>query len=438
MRIYGETDYMLKMEENDYGERIYQIVPLPKEKWKGTVIPMRYTTSEYYDVEVTGEESGSEKAGFYVKINKKDFDVLVSHYPEEYDFPDKLYQGFWEKAYAWGVLRSKTDGKLYAGAVDREKTGPEEWEMIACIETCPEEWSNRLRVTELWVHENYRGQGMAHELMAVAREQARLERRRALILETQSCNAGAISFYLQEGFTLIGFDSCCYNNRDLERKEVRLELGILLNHPPKLKREEVEIRPEREEDYDATEEMTMHAFWNKHHRGCNEHLLVHKMRKADCYLPQFSRIAVKDGRVIGCIMYSRAWLMKGKDKKEILTFGPLCVEPEWHGTGVGEMLLKETIELARTAGEAGVVIFGEPDYYPRRGFVTCDKLGITTADGGNSEAFLGYELIPGELKAFGGSFCEPEVFEDLPPEETEKLTKKFPPMQKQFFPGQWD
>lgn len=130
--------------------------------------------------------------------------------------------------------------------------------------------------------------------------------------------------------------------------------------------------------------------------------------------------------------------MKGKDKKEILTFGPLCVEPEWHGTGVGEMLLKETIELARTAGETGVVIFGEPDYYPRRGFVTCDKLGITTADGGNSEAFLGYELIPGELKAFGGSFCEPEVFEDLPPEETEKLTKKFPPMQKQFFPGQWD
>lgn len=138
------------------------------------------------------------------------FPKPVSHYPEEYDFPDKLYQDFWEKAYAWGVLGQSGD-------------------MIACIETCPEEWTNRLIVTELWVHEDYRRQGIAHALMAVAKEQARRERRRALILETQSCNVGAISFYLREGFTLIGFDSCCYNNRDLERKEVRLDFGLLLD-----------------------------------------------------------------------------------------------------------------------------------------------------------------------------------------------------------------
>ena len=25
----------------------YEIVPLPKEKWQGTPIPMRYTTTEY-------------------------------------------------------------------------------------------------------------------------------------------------------------------------------------------------------------------------------------------------------------------------------------------------------------------------------------------------------------------------------------------------------
>lgn len=410
-----------------------QIIPLFREKWKGTVIPMRYTAMEYYDVEINRRESG-----FQVELERKRFAEPVNHYPEEYDFPDKLYQDHWEKAYAWGILRSKADGSIYAGNVCGEQPGPEEWEMVACIETCPEEWSNRLMVTELWVHEDYRRQGIAHELMAVAKEQARLERRRAIILETQSCNVGAITFYLKEGFSLIGFDSCCYNNRDLERKEVRLDLGILLNRRPKLKREEVEIRQETEADYDAAEEMTMHAFWNKHHRGCDEHLLVHKLRSAECYLPEFSRIAVKDGKVIGCIMYSRAWLKKGNETKEILTFGPLCVEPEWHGTGVGEMLLEETMKLAKEAGEPGIVIFGEPDYYPLRGFVTCDKLGITTANGGNSDAFMGCELIPGALKAFGGSFHESKVFEELPPEETEELSKKFPPLQKQFFPGQWD
>ena len=189
---------------NSKEEFCYKIVPLPKEQWEGKIIPMRYTTSEYYDVVITEAENG-----FDVDMHLKQFETPVSHYPEEYDFPDSLYQAHWEGASAWGVL---------------DNVG----EMIACIETCPETWSNRLRVTEMWVHEDYRRRGIAHALMAVAKEQAMEEKRRAIMLETQSCNAGAIAFYRQEGFKLIGFDACCYNNRDLERKEVRIELGILL------------------------------------------------------------------------------------------------------------------------------------------------------------------------------------------------------------------
>lgn len=401
----------LKMITNK--EAGFNIVPLPKKDWQGTIIPMRYTTSEYYDVAVDRRENG-----FQVTLEKKEFDKPVSHTPEEYDFPDKLYQEHWEKACAWGVLEGQ--------------------EMIACIETCPEEWSNRLTVTELWVHEDYRRQGIAHALMAVAKEQARLERRRALILETQSCNVGAIDFYLKEGFTLIGFDSCCYQNGDLERKEVRLDLGILRDKKPRLCRDELEIRREREPEYHDTEEMTMRAFWNKHHRGCNEHLLVHKLRDSEDYLPELSRVAVKDGRVIGGIFYSRAWLKRGEQKKEILTFGPLCVDPDWQGTGVGEMLLQETMTAAREAGYPGIVILGEPDYYPLRGFVTCDRFGITTPEGKNFDAFMGVELVPGALSEFGGSFYESEIFEQLSAEEEEVFSVQFPPLEKQYFPMQWD
>lgn len=392
------------------------IIPLPKEQWKGTVIPMRYTTEEYYDVDMQKTANGYD-----VAIHRKKFDTPVTHFPEEYDFPDKLYQDHWEKAHAWGIVEEK-DGRQ---------------EMTACIETCPEEWSNRLMITELWVHEKLRRQGVGHALMAVAKEQAVLEHRRAIILETQSCNVGAIAFYLQEGFTLIGFDSCCYQNGDLERKEVRLDLGILYNRRLNLKRNEIEIRPETEADYRGTEEMTMRAFWNKHHQGCNEHLLVHKLRTAQDYLPKLSRIAVKDGKVIGCIFYSRAWLKKDGRTMEILNFGPLCVDPDWQGCGVGRMLLEETIALAKQEEYPGIVIFGELDYYPRRGFVTCDRLGITTAEGENIDAFMGYELIPGALAAFGGSFYESEVFRQLSLEETEAFSAQFPPLKKQYFPMQW-
>ena len=390
----------------------YEIVPLPKDQWQGTIIPMRYTTDKYIDVVI--QENEKETAiKFQEKLSKKP----ISHYPEEYDFPDKLYQDHWEKAYAWGVLRNG--------------------ELIACIETCPEEWSNRLIVTELWVHEEFRRMGIAHQLMAVAKEQARLERRRAIILETQSCNVGAIRFYKTEGFQIIGFDTCCYSNNDIERKEVRLNLGIIPEKKVKISKNEIQIRKETKEDYFSVEEMTMGAFWNKHQRGCDEHYLVHKLRTSDCYIPELSRIAVKDGKVIGAIFYSKAYLKKGNETKEILTFGPLCVAPEFQGRGVGGILLDETMGIAKDKGYEGIVILGEPDYYPLHGFVTCDRLGITTADGKNFDAFMGYELVSDALKSFGGSFHESDVFFELPKDEVDKYNMKFPAMKKQGFPMQW-
>ena len=106
--------------------------------------------------------------GYRIHMPLCRFDSPVTHTAEEYDFPDRLYQPHWEKASAWGI---------------------------------------------------------AHRLMSLAKEQAERENRRAIILETQSCNVGAIRFYLSEGFEPIGFDSCCYSNRDLERREVRINMG---------------------------------------------------------------------------------------------------------------------------------------------------------------------------------------------------------------------
>ena len=176
------------------------IVPLPREQWKGTVLPIGYTASCYYDVTVERTPEG-----FAATVQKKPLARPVTHTPEEYGFADRLYADWWPQASAWGVVRR--------GA------------LAAAVETCPEEWSNRLRVTELWVAQECQKQGLGRALLEKAKEQARREGRRAVILETQSCNENAVGFYLHEGFTLIGLDTCCYTNRDLERKEVRLELG---------------------------------------------------------------------------------------------------------------------------------------------------------------------------------------------------------------------
>ena len=112
-----------------------KIVPLPKEQWKDCVVPIGYTSHAYYDLELLQEE-----AGFTASFRLKPMEPPVVHTPEEHDFADRLYADYWDGAFAWGVVE---DGKL-----------------LAAIETCPEEWNNRLRVTELWVSESLRHQGV--------------------------------------------------------------------------------------------------------------------------------------------------------------------------------------------------------------------------------------------------------------------------------------
>lgn len=389
----------------------YDIIALPKETWKGTPIPMTYRSNQYYDASMYQTQTG-----FGVHFERKDLAESLFHQESENN-KALLYENHWANPYAWGIV--------------------EENQMVAVIETQPEAWSNRLRVTELWVTPKLQRQGIGHALMEIAKEQARLERRRALILETQSCNVNAIDFYMKEGFQFIGMDSCCYGNDDVQKNEVRVELGWFPKKKSRLMKDDIVIRRETPDDYYAVEHMTQRAFWNKYRPGCNEHYLVHNLRKSDDYLPELSRIAMKDGNVIGCILYSKACVVGETETKEVLTFGPLCVDPKWQGTGVGEMLLKETLKLAGDAGYPGIVIFGEPDYYPRIGFTTCDHYGITTPDGKNFDAFMGYELQQDGLKDIKGKFYEADVYDNLLENEVEEFNKRFPEMKKQNFPTQW-
>ena len=189
-----------------------EIIALPKDKWKGTTIPLVTRSDSFYDLEMTP----LDRDGCTVKITKQPSEQQIVHTPEEYDFPDSLYQDHWEKAEAYGVVSD-------AG------------ELLACIEVCPEEWSNRLMVTELWVCDELQGKGIGKRLMDKAKEIAVKQNRRAIILETQSCNTRAIGFYLHQGFELIGFDTCCYTNNDIARREVRIDLGFFFHREARRK-----------------------------------------------------------------------------------------------------------------------------------------------------------------------------------------------------------
>ena len=80
------------------------------------------------------------------------------------------------------------------------------------------------------------------------------------------------------------------------------------------------IRNEERRDYEQVEALTRRAFYNQYIPGCVEHYLVHIMREHEDFIPELDFVAEEDGRIVGNIMYTKAWLKdEAGEEKEIVT-----------------------------------------------------------------------------------------------------------------------
>ena len=88
------------------------------------------------------------------------------------------------------------------------------------------------------------------------------------------------------------------------------------------------IRLETEKDYREVEEMARDAFWNLSVPGCSEHLFMHDLRKHEAFIPKLDYVAEKDGKIIGCVMYSRSYLIdENGEKKDGADYGAYLCTP---------------------------------------------------------------------------------------------------------------
>lgn len=186
------------------------------------------------------------------------------------------------------------------------------------------------------------------------------------------------------------------------------------------------IRSEEPADYKDTELMAMRSFWNKYKPEADEHFLIRIIRKSEDYIPEISRIAVYNGRVVGAVYYTKAWIVDGDTRHEVVTFGPLAVEPTLEGHDIGGTLMRETIKLAKAAGYAGIVLMGEPYYYPRFGFERGEKYGITDAEGNTFDALMCLPLN-NDFSEIKGKLVESRDFEKLEDKDRlSEINKEFP------------
>lgn len=101
--------------------------------------------------------------------------------------------------------------------------------LLGFVEGNLENWNNRYRISNICVFdETKRNLKIGSMLMETILKESIKSNARMVVLETQTCNEKAITFYKKHGFELIGFDLYAYSNKDVENKEIRIEMGKVL------------------------------------------------------------------------------------------------------------------------------------------------------------------------------------------------------------------
>lgn len=193
----------------------------------------------------------------------------------------------------------------------------------------------------------------------------------------------------------------------------------------------ISTRQEQKKDYRTVEELTREAFWDLYKPGCDEHLIVHKMRDIPGFIQELDFVAYDDDdKILGNIMYSKAKIINNeKQEFDVVCMGPLAVLPSYQKQGIGTLLINHSIQQAKKLGHKAIIIFGDPGYYHRFGFVNAKTYNIQTAEGANFEPFMALELYDKSLAGISGKFYADKVFE-TDPKELEAFEKEFPYKEK--------
>lgn len=190
------------------------------------------------------------------------------------------------------------------------------------------------------------------------------------------------------------------------------------------------IRETRVSDHQTTISLTREAFWNIYKPGCDEHLALKQLRESEAFIPDLDLVAECNNKILGHIICTKAKVINDQNIEfEVVCLGPVSVWPELQLSGIGTLLITETIRITKEKGYAGIILYGNPDYYHRFGFVNAEKYGISTRDGANFEPFMALELNENSLSDIKGRFFETNAF-FTNENDLEAFEKQFPSKEK--------
>lgn len=144
---------------------------------------------------------------------------------------------------------------------------------------------------------------------------------------------------------------------------------------------EIKIRAATPEDYPITEAVVREAFWNVYQPGGDEHYVLHLMRQWPSFLNELDFVALDGDRIVGSIVCNRSYI-GGDDGRTYNTIGlgPIAVLPEYRGRGIGTRLIEKVRSSAGSMNVRAIVLFGDPEFYLKRGFRAAEEFNVRTEE----------------------------------------------------------
>ncbi len=120
----------------------------------------------------------------------------------------------------------------------------------------------------------------------------------------------------------------------------------------------------------AIEDLFDHSFGPGHFAKTAERLREHSQS-----LPDITRVAVRDGVVIGVC---RVWpLVVGPERQRALFYGPVAVAQDQRGSRLGLTITGEALEAGTNAGWPAAILIGAPKYFGEIGFKVTPKYQLS-------------------------------------------------------------
>jgi len=154
-----------------------------------------------------------------------------------------------------------------------------------------------------------------------------------------------------------------------------------------------EIRPERPEDAPHIEELVAQSFGPGRYAKS-----AYRLREGVDPTSSLSFVAIEAGILRGSVRFWPVFV----GKEPALLLGPLAVQSDQRGRGIGIALMQRGIEEAKALGHRAIVLVGDAPYYARVGFAPIAP-GRTKFPGPVDKArILGLALAEGALESLQG------------------------------------